>query len=217
MYITYKDFLGDFVLKKKVMIHLVTKRKEIDEDIINTLGECFGDVGSKRDIRIPDYEGDISKEEYNRAVRLLLEYIFGDEEKEEFDGLYDDIDGDDFVDMITEGTLSVDDEGEVELSYLEGDGTGLEGTEVKLVFHKDNPDLVSMIRFGSMSTMLSFEAGKRHKSVYKTPYMPFDLVVNTLEVENTLLEDGALYLNYLMEVRGLSSDRVTIFVDIKEA
>jgi uncharacterized beta-barrel protein YwiB (DUF1934 family) len=147
----------------------------------------------------------------------LLEYIFGDEEKEEFDGLYNDIDGDDFVDMITEGTLSVDDEGEVELSYLEGDGTGLEGTEVKLVFHKDNPDLVSMLRFGSMSTMLSFEAGKRHKSVYKTPYMPFDLTVNTIEVENTLLSDGALYLNYLMEVRGLSSDRVTIFIDVKDA
>lgn len=199
------------------MIHLVTKRKEIDEDIINTLGECFGDVGSKRDIRIPDYEGDLSDTEYNSAVKLLLEYIFGDEEREEFDGLYNDIDGDDFVDMITEGELTISDEGEVELSYLEGDGTGLEGTEVKLVFSKNDPDLISMIRFGSMSTMLSFEAGKRHKSVYKTPYMPFDLTVNTLEVENTLLDDGALYLNYLMEVRGLSSDRVTIFVDIKDA
>ena len=204
-------------MKKKVMIHLVTKRKEIDEDIINTLGECFGDVGSKRDIRIPDYEGDLSDTEYNSAVKLLLEYIFGDEEREEFDGLYNDIDGDDFVDMITEGELTISDEGEVELSYLEGDGTGLEGTEVKLVFSKNDPDLISMIRFGSMSTMLSFEAGKRHKSVYKTPYMPFDLTVNTLEVENTLLDDGALYLNYLMEVRGLSSDRVTIFVDIKDA
>ena len=199
------------------MIHLVTKRKEIDEDIINTLGECFGDVGSKRDIRIPDYEGDLSDTEYNSAVKLLLEYIFGDEEREEFDGLYNDIDGDDFVDMITEGELTISDEGEVELSYLEGDGTGLEGTEVKLVFSKNNPDLVSMLRMGNMSTMLSFEAGKRHKSVYKTPYMPFDLTVNTLEVENTLLDDGALYLNYLMEVRGLSSDRVTIFVDIKDA
>lgn len=204
-------------MKKKVMIHLVTKRKEIDEDIINTLGECFGDVGSKRDIRIPDYEGDLSDTEYNSAVKLLLEYIFGDEEREEFDGLYNDIDGDDFVDMITEGELTISDEGEVELSYLEGDGTGLEGTEVKLVFSKNNPDLVSMLRMGNMSTMLSFEAGKRHKSVYKTPYMPFDLTVNTLEVENTLLDDGALYLNYLMEVRGLSSDRVTIFVDIKDA
>ena len=204
-------------MKKKIMIHLVTKRKEIDEDIISTLDECFGDVGSKRDIRIPDYEGDISEEEYNNAVKLLLEYIFGDEEKDEFDGLYNDIDGDDFVDMITEGELSISDDGEVELSYLENDGTGLEGTVVKLVFNKNNPDLISMLRLGNMSTMLSFEAGKRYKSVYKTPYMPFDLTVNTLEVDNSLLDDGSLYLNYLMEVRGLSSDRVTIFVDIKDA
>lgn len=203
-------------MNKKIMIHLVTKRREIDEDIIETLGECFGGIDNINDVTLPDGEV-ISEEEYNVAVKKLLEYIFGEDDKDELEGLYDEIEGEDFVDLITEGELCVDNDGNVEISYLEGDDTGLEGTKVKLIFNENNPALISMMREGSMNTMLSFEAGKRHKSVYNTPYMPFDLTVNTLEVDNTLMTEGSLYLNYLMEVRGLSADRVTIFVDIKEA
>ena len=200
------------ILKKNVVINLVTKRKEIDEETVEVLDQIFGEVGSDRDIKIPDYEGDLSQEEYNSAVKKLLEYIFGDEDKDELDSLYDDIEGENYLELMSEGELEVDKSGEVTLSYLEGDENGLEGTKVKLVFNKEDPLLISMLREGQMNTMLSFEAGKRHKSIYHTPYMPFDLTVNTIEVENNILDGGMLYLNYIMEVHGLCRDRITIAI-----
>ena len=194
----------------------MTKRKEIDEETVDVLDQIFGEVGSDRDIKIPDYEGDLSDEEYNVAVKKLLEYIFGDEDRDELDSLYDDIDGENYLEMMSEGEISVNDDGEATLSYMEGDENGLEGTRVKLVFSKDDPSLISMLREGQMNTMLSFEAGKRHKSIYHTPYMPFDLTVNTIEVENDLLTNGMLYLNYIMEVHGLCRDRITISISVRE-
>lgn len=203
-------------MKRNVIINLVTKRKEIDEETVDVLDQIFGEVGSDRDIKIPDYEGDLSDEEYNVAVKKLLEYIFGDEDRDELDSLYDDIDGENYLEMMSEGEISVNDDGEATLSYMEGDENGLEGTRVKLVFSKDDPSLISMLREGQMNTMLSFEAGKRHKSIYHTPYMPFDLTVNTIEVENDLLTNGMLYLNYIMEVHGLCRDRITISISVRE-
>lgn len=203
-------------MKKSIVINLVTKRKEIDEETVSVLDQIFGEVGSDRDIQIPDYEGDLSEEEYNGAVKKLLEYIFGDEDKDELDSLYDDIEGENYLELMSEGELLVDENGEVTLSYIEGDENGLEGTKVKLVFSKNDPSLVSMLREGQMNTMLSFEAGKRHKSIYHTPYMPFDLTVNTIEVENNILDGGNLYLNYIMEVHGLCRDRITIDISMRD-
>lgn len=199
-------------MNKRVIIEILTKRKEIDEDTVDILDECFGGIGDDRDIRIPDT--DISELEYNTAVKRLLEYIFSDD-GDDMDSLYGDIEEDDTV-LISEGELSDDGENVV-ISYEEGDENGLSGTSVKIFFPQNDPTLVSMLREGDMNTMLSFETGKRHKSVYNTPYMPFDLTVNTLEVDNTVLYDGRLYLNYVMEVHGLCHDRISLNLRIRNA
>lgn len=200
-------------MKKKIIIELTTKRKEMDGETVEILDECFGGIDGG-DIKIPDE--DISDLEYNHAVKRLLEYIFNDEDDDGLDVLYGDIEGGNYTELMCEGELDIKNDGEVIISYNEGSDSGLENTNVKIFFNKNEPTLVSMIREGDMNTMLSFEAGKRHKSIYNTPYMPFDLTVNTIEVENDIMSMGTLYLNYIMEVSGLCRDRITLNIRLRE-
>ena len=80
----------------------------------------------------------------------------------------------------------------------------------------DAKEMVSMIREGVVSTALVFEGGKRHHCVYNTPYMPFEVCVNTLSVENKLEKDGTLFLDYLVEIRGAKAERTKFEMKIIE-
>ena len=202
-------------MKKKIIIGLVTKQCELEPSFAEGLFDCFRDMDStldKIDGAIDSADGDIEK-----ILRdVILSAIGGDHDRD--DSLYSEIEGENFVEMMSEGELSIDSSGNVEISYIEGEDTenGLEGTSVKLLFHKENPDFVTMVREGGMNTVLSFSAGRRSRSVYNTPYMPFNLIVNTLEVENNIFSDGTMYLNYLMEIQGLATQRNTIRLRIRE-
>ena len=50
----------------------------------------------------------------------------------------------------------------------------------------------------------------------KTEYMPFEICVNTKEVKNTLLEDGKIYLDYVVEIRGAQAERTLFTIEITE-
>ena len=176
--------------------------------------ECFSDKDEKlnRVDKSLDSDGELE-----RILRDVILSAIGESDRDD-DSLYSEIEGDSFVEMMSEGEILCDELGNVEISYVEGEDTdnGLEGTAVRLIFNKESPELVTMVREGSMSTMLTFCEGKRSRSVYNTPYMPFNLIVNTLEVENNIFSDGTMYLNYLMEIQGLGSQRTTIRIKIRE-
>ncbi len=191
-------------MKKKIVLSLVTKQMELDSSVMGDIFKCFSDMDSEIDKNL-DMGGELE--------RILAQALMSDD-----DSLYAEIEGESFVEMMSEGELYVDDAGNVEISYIEGDNAdnGLEGTDVKLLFNKENPAFVTMVREGVMSTVLAFSRGRRSRSVYNTPYMPFNLIVNTLEVENNIFSDGTIYLNYLMEIEGLSSQRTTIRIKIRD-
>ena len=201
-------------MKKKIVLSLVTKQCEIEPSISEELFECFRDMDEALDN--VDNKLDSGEGELEKILRDVILSAIGETEMD--NSLYNEIEGDTFVEMMSEGTLSIDAKGNVEVSYVEGDETdsGLEGTSVRLMFHRDTPSFVTMARDGGMNTVLSFSEGRRSRSVYNTPYMPFNLIVNTLEVENNLLVDGTMYLNYLMEIQGLASQRNTIRIKIRE-
>jgi uncharacterized beta-barrel protein YwiB (DUF1934 family) len=74
-----------------------------------------------------------------------------------------------------------------------------------------------MIRSGSVSTALVFEPGKRHFCTYKTPYMPFEVCVHTIKVDNRLLDaEGTLDLDYVVEIRGAQAERCRLHLELKE-
>lgn len=110
------------------------------------------------------------------------------------------------IEINTNGVLSFDD-GRIELSYDETELTGMEGSKTAISFGEDCPSLITMVREGSVSTALVFEQGKRHRCAYNTPYMPFEICVHTLKVDNRFVADKTIYIDYIIEIRGAKAER----------
>ena len=105
-------------------------------------------------------------------------------------------------------------DGRFEVSYDETEATGMEGSVTSVSFAEDQPEIVSMMRSGSVSTALVFGAHKRHHCLYNTPYMPFEICVHTIKVENKLREEGTLSLDYVIEIRGAQAERTKFNMQI---
>ena len=110
------------------------------------------------------------------------------------------------TDLLIEGRLVTTPQ-RVELLYEESELTGMEGSVTSIGFDRTHPGLISMIRTGPVETALVFEQGKRHLSVYDTPISSFQVCVYTLLVENNLLTDGKICLDYLVEIHGAQAER----------
>jgi uncharacterized beta-barrel protein YwiB (DUF1934 family) len=128
----------------------------------------------------------------------------------------DDGEGPQSMEMYSDARLRLTDD-MFSLSYEESELTGMEGTSSQLSFMRSQPELVTMLRSGSVSTALVFEPNKRHFCTYKTPFMPFEVCVHTLRIDNQLLSDAAtLDLDYLVEIRGAQAERCRLHLEIKE-
>ncbi len=113
----------------------------------------------------------------------------------------------------TLGTMTIEN-GRVEIGYEETQATGMDGSTTTVTYMLDQPEIVSMIREGTVSTALVFEAGKRHHCVYRTPIMPFEVCVRTIKVENRLLDAKTLMLDYVIEIRGAQAERTKFYMEI---
>jgi uncharacterized beta-barrel protein YwiB (DUF1934 family) len=110
------------------------------------------------------------------------------------------------LEMVTQGLVRVRG-GRVEIVYDEGELSGMEGSQTVISYAKGEPQTVSMIRTGAVSTALVFERGVRHLCTYDTPYMPFQIGVFALAVDNRLESEGIIVLDYLIEIRGAQAER----------
>lgn len=110
------------------------------------------------------------------------------------------------LDINSLGTYADDGE-RISISYDESEATGMSGSTTTVTFLKSDPSVVSMIRSGTVSTTLVFEQGKRHHCMYKTPFMPFEICVRTIKVENSIIVSGNLLLDYIIEIRGAKAER----------
>ena len=144
--------------------------------------------------------------------------MLGDE-VEEFDEFEDEIPENEEpegpIEMFSEGELYITDE-RVIIAYDESELTGMEGSHTQVRFERNQTGLVTMMRSGNVSTILVFEKGKRHICTYQTPYMPFEICVFTKEVKNTLLENGVIELDYIVEIRGAQAERTQFKIEIFE-
>ena len=119
------------------------------------------------------------------------------------------------IEMFSEGELYITDE-RVIIAYDESELTGMEGSHTQVRFERAQAGLVTMMRNGSVNTILVFEEGKRHICAYQTPYMPFEICVFTKSVKNTLLDDGKIELDYIVEIRGAQAERTQFKIEIFE-
>ena len=131
------------------------------------------------------------------------ENLPNEEENEDYDPEFD---GPEEAEIMMEGRL-IKTSTRAELVYEEGELTGMEGSTTKIAFRLDDPELVTMMRGGAVSTALVFQPHQRHVCVYNTPFSAFEVCVHTLEVRNELLEKGEMYLDYLIEIHGAKTER----------
>ena len=142
--------------------------------------------------------------------------MLGDE-VEEFDEFEDEVpdeqESEGPIEMFSEGELYITDE-RVIIAYDESELTGMEGSHTQVRFERNQEGLVTMMRSGNVSTILVFEKGKRHICTYQTPYMPFEICVFTKDVKNTLLENGIVELDYIVEIRGAQAERTQFKIEV---
>ena len=104
--------------------------------------------------------------------------------------------------------------GRVEVSYEESEATGMVGSTTALSYLESDEGIVTMIREGAVSTALVFEEGKRHHCLYKTPFMPFQVCVHTLKVDNKMSTEKYIDLDYIVEIRGAQAERTKFHMSL---
>ena len=105
------------------------------------------------------------------------------------------------MELVTSGTLKRDGAGGYTVSYQETELTGLEGTTTKLHIRDGQ---VTLLREGSINSQMVFEEGRRHLSMYETPYGALSIGVNTRRMRSTLSEAGGdLEIDYAIEIDNL--------------
>lgn len=129
----------------------------------------------------------------------------------------EDADGDlpESFELLMEGRL-VTTTHRVELLYEESELTGMEGSVTSVGFDRAAPEVISMMRTGLVSTGMVFEKGKRHMCIYRTPISQFEVCVYAKNVDNRLLTDGILHLDYLVEIHGAQAERCRMTLTVKK-
>ena len=120
-------------------------------------------------------------------------------------GLQTNENGPDEIELVTEGQLTRNEAGDFTVSYQETELTGLEGTTTML--HFDGPR-ITLLREGTVNSQMVFEEGRRHLSMYETPYGALSVGINTRRVRNTISESGGdLEIDYAIEIDNLVAGR----------
>lgn len=121
---------------------------------------------------------------------------------------------DDVIELVTEGRLEREDEGHFTLSYQESEVTGLEGT---LTTFQIEPERITLMRLGGVNSEMVFELGRRHLSMYDTPYGALAMGVNTRELSAALDERGGrIRIVYDIELDHALAGRNTFDIQVRQ-
>ena len=120
----------------------------------------------------------------------------------------------DEVELVTSGTLKRDGAGGYIVSYAETELTGLEGTTTRL--HVDG-GRVTLLREGNVNSQMVFEEGRRHLSMYETPYGALSIGVSTRRMRSTLGDSGGdLEIDYAIEIDNLVAGQNLFRMNVKK-
>lgn len=101
--------------------------------------------------------------------------------------------------------------------YEETEITGMEGTKTTI---KISGDVVSLIRFGSISSNMTFEKGVKHACNYGTGFGFLDVLTEGNEVKINLNEcGGEVYVDYEVEIGGerIGKNNFHLVVKVRKA
>lgn len=125
--------------------------------------------------------------------------------------LYTDMDPD-RIELVTEGVMTWED-GVCTLMYLETELTGMGSTKTIISIRGEE---VTMMREGEVCTQMVFRQGRRHLSLYHTPYGKMTIGVNARHVMVDMDENGGdLELDYDIEIDHSVSGRNVFAIHVK--
>lgn len=120
----------------------------------------------------------------------------------------------DVMELVTKGRLAREGEGYT-LSYQESELTGLEGTLTTIQVEGEQ---VTLLRVGEFNSQLVFQEGRRHLSMYNTPYGAMAIGVNTRHLLANLTDQGGdIEVDYTIEVDHALAGRNIFRINVKEA
>lgn len=120
----------------------------------------------------------------------------------------------DTIELVTEGRLTRD-EGGYTLSYQESELTGLEGTLTTIQVEGEQ---VTLMRVGEVNSQMVFQEGRRHLSMYNTPYGAMAIGVNTRHLLAELNDQGGdIEIDYAIEIDHAIAGRNIFQIKVKEA
>ena len=120
----------------------------------------------------------------------------------------------DAVELVTAGRLARDGTGYT-LSYQESELTGLDGT---LTTIQVDGEQVTLMRVGEFNSQLVLQEGRRHLSVYNTPYGAMSVGVNTRHLLAELSDRGGdIEVDYFIEIDHALAGRNVFRISVKEA
>ena len=123
--------------------------------------------------------------------------------------------GPDEVELVTSGVLKGDGRGGYTITYQESELTGLEGTTTRL--HIGGDKKVTLLREGNINSQMVFEEGRRHLSMYETPYGALSIGVNTRRMHSTVDEAGGdLEIDYAIEIDNLLAGQNLFRMSVKK-
>ena len=119
----------------------------------------------------------------------------------------------DVVELVTEGVMARYGTSYT-LSYQESELTGLEGT---LTTIQVDGNEVTLIRTGEFNSQMVFQEGRRHLSLYNTPYGAMTIGVHTRHLLAELSDQGGrLEVDYSVEVDHTVAGRNIFHISVKE-
>ena len=186
--------------RRNVMIHFRSERSGLSMDGMPVFFE-----GSEP--AMPPVSEDVDEELDNEADEIeshLRDLLSKKEDEPEIS------------EMLVEGRL-VTTSRRVELVYEELLDAQFGSTVTKIGFDRDYSNMISMLRSGAIDTAMVFENKHRHICIYNAPAASFEVCINTLRVDNRLLTDGILMLDYYMEIRGVQTDHCKLTLTVRES
>ena len=120
----------------------------------------------------------------------------------------------DVIELVTEGRLIRRGKDDYILSYRESELTGLDGTETTI--HVEG-EQVTLVRTGEVNSQMVFQEGRRHLSMYNTPYGAMAIGVNTRHLLADLTDQGGdIEIDYAIEVDHALAGRNVFQIKVTE-
>ncbi len=126
---------------------------------------------------------------------------------------YDGVDPDN-VELISEGTMTIAEDGEITLSYEETELAGMEGTTTRFSIRGDT---VVLTRSGKVTSQMVFQQGRQHSSLYETPFGTLTVDIATSALAHRLGEHGGiLEIQYTIAVEHQVTGRNQFKIRVRE-